>query len=105
MSDIHNTYCSIINNIHALAQRMQSPEQERAIKRRLDRIVSDFEQLGIKYLNPIGESYDETRLDCEASIASDNLSNLKIAEVVKPIIYADTGAGYSIIQRGVVIVK
>lgn len=105
MTSQQETYCSIINSIHTLASKFNSPEQERMLKRRMDKIASDFEQLGIKFSNPIGEEYNETRSDCEASIASDNLDQLIISEVIKPIVYARHEDGYRLIQRAVVIVK
>ena len=35
-----------------------------------------FEDLGLTWHNPIGENFDETRTDCEASIAGESAENL-----------------------------
>jgi hypothetical protein len=36
--------------------------------------------------DPLGEPYNETRTDCEAEIGGNNLQNLFISNVIKPII-------------------
>jgi len=43
--------------------------------------------IGLSYLNPLGESYNDTRTDCEATIAGTEVENLEIIEVIKPIIF------------------
>lgn len=56
--------------------------------------------------SPLGESYDETRSDCDASIAGAGTTNLMVTEVIKPIIwFAFTGASKTIVQQAVVVVE
>ena len=100
---INNTeHIKILNCIFEIEKKIT--ENDTTIKRNIDRIKNTFEELGLKYHNPIGENYSETRTDCEASISGDLSSKLKIINVVKPIIYAKSDHGYSIIQRAVVVV-
>ncbi len=72
-----------------------------AILRHVERIKNTFEELGYQIHNPIGERYDETRTDCDASIAGAMAERLVVKEVIKPIIRQDG----RIIQNGVVIVE
>lgn len=60
---------------------------------------------GFVYYNPIGEDYNITRTDCEASIAGDSTDNLLITEVIKPIIRLHSGSASFIVQKAVVVVK
>ena len=62
---------------------------------------STFEEMGYQIHNPSGEPYNETRTDCEASIAGSKVDNLVVAEVIKPIVRRQG----VIIQKGVVIVE
>ncbi len=72
-----------------------------AILRHVERIKNAFEELGYHIHNPIGERYDETRTDCDASIAGAKTEHLVVKEVIKPIIRQ----GGMIVQNGVVIVE
>jgi hypothetical protein len=42
---------------------------------------------GLTYHNPLGEKYNQSRTDCEASIAGTETENLEIVEVIKPIVF------------------
>jgi hypothetical protein len=65
--------------------------------------------IGLSYHNPIGETYSETRGDCDASIAGASGDNLEIIEVIKPIIFYSYQENEKVIktiaQKGVVIAK
>ncbi len=102
MSIHEDIHIKILNSVFEIEKKLT--ESDNGIKRNIDRIKNIFEEIGLKYHNPIGESYSETRTDCEASISGDISSKLKIINVVKPVIYTKGEEGYSIIQKAVVIV-
>jgi hypothetical protein len=56
-------------------------------------------QSGLTIHNPLGETYDQTRLDCEANIAGESTENLVITEVIKPIIRLKQGGLNQIVQK------
>jgi hypothetical protein len=60
---------------------------------------------GLVFHNPIGEKFDETRTDCEATISGTGHDNLEIFEVIKPIIYVKYDQTQMIAQKGIVIVQ
>ena len=61
---------------------------------------------GLIYQNPIGEKFNETRTDLEASIAGNSAENLVVTEVIKPIIRLRTNTGVTtIVRKGVVVVE
>ena len=97
--------CNIINQIFAIEMKVNSSKGNQGLVRRFDRLYTEFEQLGYQIHNPIGEKYDETRSDCEATISGSEPTNLIIVEVLKPIIFRSVDNRRQIEQRGIVIVQ
>ncbi len=95
----------IINQCYELEKKLATSPEAKSLNRNLKRIKTGFEELGLFMEVPIGESYDETRTDCEASIAGEGVENLFIREVIKPIIYQERDGIKQIVQRGVVIAE
>ena len=62
------------------------------------------DELGLRYTDPTGEPYAETRTDVDARIAGGNSDDLVITETLKPIIRQVDGGHQSIIQKGIVVV-
>lgn len=105
MNKNYSVLCNIINQLHNIESKCIELDESGKIGRRFDRLKSQFQELNLFIHSPIHEAYDDTRLDCEASIAGDKISDLKIVEVIKPIIYHRDEQENSIIQKGVVIVE
>ena len=63
----------------------------------------------LTYEDPMGQSYNDTRTDLEATISGVGTENLVVVEVIKPIIRATWKDGADvtskIVQQGIVIVK
>jgi hypothetical protein len=101
----------LINQLFEVEQKIKKLEEQNSIQRNIDKLKYFFENealtdgKGLVYHNPIGESYNETRTDCEASISGTSHENLEIIEVLKPIIYLKFGNTQMIIQKAVVIVQ
>jgi hypothetical protein len=74
------------------------------IKRHMDRMRSVLEEAGILMLDPLGEPYQETRTDLEASILPDARGALSVVDVIKPVLYVEEAGKRTLLQRGVVIV-
>ena len=96
---------SLINQIFEIEKKSANSNLEKSLSRNFDRIKNTLENAGYRYHNPLGEKYDLTRLDCEAMISGEETNNLKIVEVIKPIIYWDDENRNTIIQKGVVITE
>lgn len=96
---------SLFNQLFEIEKKVKNQPNERSINRNLKRLKSTFEELGYQSHDPLGEKYDLTRLDCEAMISGEDADNLKIVEVIKPIIYLKNEAGNTILQKAVVITE
>ena len=98
-------FLRMINQIFDMEKKVGKLQESHSLSRNFRRIRQDLEELGYRYHDPIGESYDETRTDCEASITGVSTQNLVISEVIKPIILFEQDGFVQIIQRGIVIVE
>ena len=103
MTDTQDVLCNIINQIFQIELKCKQELDSKGLQRKFKRINQHFGELNIKMHDPLGEAYDDTRIDCEATISGDDMEDLKIIEVIKPIIYYKEVENV-ILQRGVVIV-
>ena len=96
--------CTIINQLYQIQKKLEKIDND-TISRNLNRILDTFEEDDVRIIIPLGEDYSDTRTDCEASISGDSTKNLKITEVVKPIILKIENGFPTMVQKGVVIVE
>lgn len=103
-----------LNQLFALERKIGQLTESRSMQRNLERLQDMFTgglsiigapSATLRVHDPIGESYNETRTDCSASIAGEGAEDLVIVEVIKPIIHLQQEGMSRIIQKGVVIVK
>ena len=95
----------IINQLSEIKQKIVSENLEKKFERNFNRIFSALEDDGFICKNPLGEKYNETRTDCEASIVGEASENMLITQVLKPLIYKKSNDEVSLIQKAVVIVE
>lgn len=109
--EIPREYLFVLNQIFDIERKLLNINENNTIQRNIERLKNYFESeflpdgSGLTYHNPQGEKYTETRTDCEASIAGDEVDNLIITEVIKPIIRYRQNEVSKIVQKGVVIVE
>ena len=75
------------------------------LERNFTRLFNLFEEDGFIIQDPTGESYTETRTDCEASISGRMGSKLVITRAIKPVIYQRIDGKMQLLQKAVVIVE
>lgn len=95
----------MVNQVFDLEKKSAQKEELASVRRNISRIKDAFADMGIHWSDPQGETYSDTRTDCEASIAGDSLENLRITEVMKPIVWLKEGSSNLIIQKGLVIAE
>lgn len=111
----YKSYFDLIDQIFEIERKLEKIEESKSIARNINKMKDIFEtnlfsssnnsEIGFTYHNPVGESYNETRLDLEASIAGNSTDNLIIKEVIKPIIRYKSGGSTLIARKGVVVVE
>lgn len=93
----------LANQVFDMEKKLDRMDNSSSLMRNIRRMKQELDHMGYSYHNPIGESYDETRTDCEASISGTETEDLIIQEVIKPII-REGGKFGQIVQRGIVVV-
>ena len=112
---VPKAYLDVLNQIFEIEKKVDSLSESNSISRNINKLKDlfesevfksqDSENQGFIYHNPLGETYNETRIDCEASIAGNSTENLIITEVIKPIIRYRKGGQNTIVQKAVVIAE
>lgn len=95
---------NIINQVFEIEKKLQN-QPGSSIQRNIDRIKAELNDMGYQYHSPLHEKYDETRTDCEASLAGRLKSKMIITEVIKPIIHQTEGTEKKIIQKAIVVAE
>lgn len=95
----------IINQVFDIEKKIADADIEKTVSRSIRRIKKEFQGLGLEYHNPVGEVFDDTRLDCEAMINTSDLDHMVISEVIKPIIYHKDKERMLLIQRALVVIE
>lgn len=95
----------LINQIFEINQKIEQEQLSAKFERNFNKIYNLLEEEGLHCINPLGEKYNESRTDCEASIAGKGGQNMKITKVIKPIIYRQESGQMMLVQKGIVIVE
>lgn len=107
-------YIDILDQIFELERKVEALNEPNSLSRNVKKMKEVFEciftsetegESGLTYHNPIGEAYNETRTDIEASIAGNSTENLYVTEVIKPIIHYRIRGTALIVRKGVVVVE
>ena len=92
----------LINQLFEAQRKAQNNEAFRTLQRNLERMQEALEEMGLRLHNPLGEAYDESRTDCEATIANTS-GKLTVTEVLKPAVYYLDEGKPTLLQKAVVI--
>lgn len=94
-----------LNHLYEIERKLSLHGDSASIGRNVERIKDGFADEHLFYENPMGQPFNETRVDLDASISGEGTENLVVTEVVKPIIRAGTPEFSRVIQKGIVVVK
>lgn len=105
----------MINQIFEMEKKISLLNEPNSLQRNINKLKELFENdlgggtnndsVGFIYHSPLGEHYNETRTDCDASIAGTSTENLVIIEVIKPIIRYKKGGVNVLVQKAVVVAE
>lgn len=94
-----------LNHLYEIERKLNLHGDPASIQRNVDRIKASFKDEKLFYEDPMGQSFNETRTDLEASISGESTENLVVVEVIKPIIRAGEQSYSRVVQKGIVVVK
>lgn len=95
---------NLINQVFDLEKKIKQ-KNENSLLRNINRIRDIISESGYVITDPLGQEYNETRTDCEASIAGEGKGRPVITEVLKPAVYKKDTEVTKLIQQAVVIVE
>jgi hypothetical protein len=95
----------LINNVFEIQKKIETTDDALNIGRNLVKISEALEEQGLTYENPIGQEFNQTRTDLEATISGEGTENLIVVDVLKPIIRMGNSNNSVVIQKGIVIVE
>jgi hypothetical protein len=108
-------YINLLDQVFEIEQKLEVIKEPNSIERNISKIKDIFASIyatpsvpncGLFYRIPImGDDYDETKTDLDASIAGESTKNLVITEVIKPIIRSGKEERSLVIRNGVVVVE
>ena len=96
-------WIKMANLVFELEKRLPAQGGSTGVQRNIDRMKTVLEEAGLLILNPMGETYSETRTDLEANITGAGKGTLQVLDVIKPVIYTNKDGLQSLLQKGVVI--
>jgi hypothetical protein len=100
-----NSYIQLINQFTEIRQKVAQEKLEKKFERNFNRVFSIFEEDGFICQYPLGEKYNETRTDCEASIVGKEAKNMIVTQVIKPVVYKKSPEVLTLLQKGIVMVE
>jgi hypothetical protein len=95
----------IINQLFEIQAKLKEHGGLANCERNFNRLFHMFEEDGYILQDPTGETYHETRTDCEVSISGHLGPKMKITRTIKPIIYLRKDGKPLLLQKAVVIVE
>lgn len=95
----------VLNNLCDIERKLAIHGDPGNARRNVERIKEAFEAERIFYEDPMGQKFTETRTDLEATITGDGTEELKVVEVIKPIIRIGEKSFSRVVQKGIVIVE
>ena len=95
----------VMNNVCDIERKLSLHGDPANAKRNVERIKEAFEEQMIFYEDPMGQDFSETRTDLDASITGAGVDNLRVVEVIKPIVRYGDKSYSRVVQKGIVIVE
>ena len=100
MSEGERRLLTVLNQIFEIEKKLSLHGDPNNLGRNINRTKDAIEELGFFYEDPIGQDFQETRTDIEATISGKGTEQLKIVEVIKPIVRYGQRALSRVVQKG-----
>lgn len=94
-----------LNHLYDAERKLALHGDPGGVLRNIERIKEAFAAEKVFYEDPMGQSFNETRADLDASIAGEGTENLRVTEVIKPVIRCGEPSYSRVIQKGIVVVR
>lgn len=103
--EIPKAWLTVLNNLCDIERKLGMHGDPGNALRNVQRIKETCAEQGLFYEDPTGQAFSETRTDLDATISGSDTDNLRVVEVIKPIIRAGDQSYSRVVQRGIVVVQ
>jgi hypothetical protein len=103
--EVQKWVLQVLNNVCEIERKLAKHGDPANARRNLERIKEAFEEQKVFFEDPMGQEFNETRTDLEASIAGSGSEALRVVEVIKPIIRVGDRQYSKVVQKGIVVVE
>ena len=95
----------VLNNLYEIENKLSRAGDPGNALRNVARMKEALASAHVFYEDPFGQSFVETRTDLEVTISGNETENLRVVEVIKPIIRIGDASYSRVAQKGIVVVQ
>lgn len=95
----------LLNNLYEVENKIGRGGDPGNAMRNVTKMKEAIATEGVFYEDPFGQPFDETRTDLEVTISGGETENLRVVEVIKPIIRIGDSNYSRVVQKGIVVVQ
>lgn len=95
----------VLNNLYEIENKLNRAGDPGNALRNVTRIKEALASAQVFYEDPFGQSFVETRTDLEVTISGTETENLRVVEVIKPIIRIGDASYSRVAQKGIVVAQ
>ena len=95
----------LLNNLYEVENKIGRGGNPGNAMRNVTKMKEAIATEGVFYEDPFGQPFDETRTDLEVTISGGETENLRVVEVIKPIIRIGDSNYSRVVQKGIVVVQ
>jgi hypothetical protein len=103
-AEVPKPFLILLNQVFEIEKKISMHGDPSNLGRNIGRIKQAMEELGLFYEDPLGQPFQETRTDLEATISGTDVEGLRVVEVIKPIIRGGQRDLSRVVQKGIVVV-
>ncbi len=95
----------VLNNLYEVENKLSRAGDPGNALRNVARMKEALASAHVFYEDPFGQSFVETRTDLEVTISGTETEDLRVVEVIKPIIRIGDASYSRVVQKGIVVVQ
>jgi hypothetical protein len=96
---------TIANHLYDIERKLDRHGDPGGVGRNVERMKETLGVFRLFYEDPMGQPFQETRTDLEATISGAVITDLVVVEVIKPIIRVGQPEASVVVQKGIVVVQ
>lgn len=95
----------VLNNLYEIESKLGRSGDPANAMRNVIKMKEALATEGVFFEDPFGQLFDETRTDLEVTISGSGTEDLRVVEVIKPIIRIGDPSYSRVVQKGIVVVQ